>query len=936
MTGARTSGRLTPGASLRLPIIQHPLSRMADPESISLKGHSTNGAKEAAFCGTRRGRPLSHEEGSPLIRSHTSKSKRLPRFEKDAWMEEDRHPLSPPHIPEGVKVTSAADPDKPRLPIFGQRAAAGSRAESLSSWTTCRTSFAMCPGTRLRIQVDQLEHEVRERLRGGGSAHLRRLFSNNNRKGRGQMDRDLLLLVLTKFLGRFISVRQFRQLLLRLHLAEKPVITYEELRAILGAPVGTQSQDATGPIQQPTGATLWTSSQVHSLLRGPERNRFLDAVESLQSKGIEGPSWITAPQLKKILEELGLYMESRDFMKLWRRYDESGLGAIKMESMWQKLGANLRKRPDSGENKGERVSKEADRAQNPKRSLSEAEEERRGSVAVERWLKERFREGVQNLKAEFDKLDPDKTGKVQPDGFLRVLRKFNLHLRRKHLGLFLARCGLEVQRTGIDYPEFLRRFQDRGDEGVLQRILSDPKHKFHEDGGTGHASSVTVTEARLAHLFQSEYLGLLEAFRSLDKYGKKTVSQEEFRAVLESRFQLVMTDPQFEQLLDSLPLDEDGNVQYALFMAPFDTRGGAASLFEAQAKVGESQEAAREEPREAGQDRSNAELFRIIKNLIRRDFQALQGSYEQMDAANTRRMSQETMFQLLRKFNIQPEVSRGEIRRLWGTLLTNRDHTLDFLHFVRHFGHSPKSACFPNAKVSPPRWGDADRRRRSRKLNAVYDILTDNVRAKVELLHHDLQGEFEDLDPYRTGFVSREEFGHILRDLCSQLTRHECNILGEKFDVNGDGRVSYMEFLKPFASQERGHPCGSNMAVVLHSSQDSGGPPAEETPRGSGPRLKQREVRALRRAFRKLDGTGRGLLPTTEFRAVLKLHGLAQDDEKATSMLAPYQRGDSGLVDYSRFLQEACGWRACRSTAASDSTSTRTSLCTSTCTSTCE
>ncbi|XP_048852401.1 EF-hand calcium-binding domain-containing protein 6 isoform X4 [Brienomyrus brachyistius] len=860
MTGARTSGRLTPGASLRLPIIQHPLSRMADPESISLKGHSTNGAKEAAFCGTRRGRPLSHEEGSPLIRSHTSKSKRLPRFEKDAWMEEDRHPLSPPHIPEGVKVTSAADPDKPRLPIFGQRAAAGSRAESLSSWTTCRTSFAMCPGTRLRIQVDQLEHEVRERLRGGGSAHLRRLFSNNNRKGRGQMDRDLLLLVLTKFLGRFISVRQFRQLLLRLHLAEKPVITYEELRAILGAPVGTQSQDATGPIQQPTGATLWTSSQVHSLLRGPERNRFLDAVESLQSKGIEGPSWITAPQLKKILEELGLYMESRDFMKLWRRYDESGLGAIKMESMWQKLGANLRKRPDSGENKGERVSKEADRAQNPKRSLSEAEEERRGSVAVERWLKERFREGVQNLKAEFDKLDPDKTGKVQPDGFLRVLRKFNLHLRRKHLGLFLARCGLEVQRTGIDYPEFLRRFQDRGDEGVLQRILSDPKHKFHEDGGTGHASSVTVTEARLAHLFQSEYLGLLEAFRSLDKYGKKTVSQEEFRAVLESRFQLVMTDPQFEQLLDSLPLDEDGNVQYALFMAPFDTR-----------------------------------------------------------------------------FNIQPEVSRGEIRRLWGTLLTNRDHTLDFLHFVRHFGHSPKSACFPNAKVSPPRWGDADRRRRSRKLNAVYDILTDNVRAKVELLHHDLQGEFEDLDPYRTGFVSREEFGHILRDLCSQLTRHECNILGEKFDVNGDGRVSYMEFLKPFASQERGHPCGSNMAVVLHSSQDSGGPPAEETPRGSGPRLKQqREVRALRRAFRKLDGTGRGLLPTTEFRAVLKLHGLAQDDEKATSMLAPYQRGDSGLVDYSRFLQEACGWRACRSTAASDSTSTRTSLCTSTCTSTCE
>lgn len=49
----------------------------------------------------------------------------------------------------------------------------------------------------------------------------------------------------------------------------------------------------------------------------------------------------------------------------------------------------------------------------PKRSLSKSEEGRQGSVAVERWLKDRFREGIQNLKAEFDKLDPDRTGKVR-------------------------------------------------------------------------------------------------------------------------------------------------------------------------------------------------------------------------------------------------------------------------------------------------------------------------------------------------------------------------------------------------------------------------------------------------------------------------------------------------------------------------------------------
>lgn len=45
------------------------------------------------------------------------------------------------------------------------------------------------------------------------------------------------------------------------------------------------------------------------------------------------------------------------------RYDESGLGAIKIESMLKKLGTNLRQRANSDENICEQVSKEADCAQ---------------------------------------------------------------------------------------------------------------------------------------------------------------------------------------------------------------------------------------------------------------------------------------------------------------------------------------------------------------------------------------------------------------------------------------------------------------------------------------------------------------------------------------------------------------------------------------------
>lgn len=85
-------------------------------------------------------------------------------------------------------------------------------------------------------------------------------------------------------------------------------------------------------------------------------------------------------------------------------------------------------------------------------------------------------------------------------------------------------------------------------------------------------------------------------------------------------------------------------------------------------------------------------------------------------------------------FEIQPGVTRGEIRRLWSTFITNQDKTLDYLEFVRHFGYSPKSACYPNAKICPPKKGDGDFHIRSRKLNCDSDILIDNVRAKVLML----------------------------------------------------------------------------------------------------------------------------------------------------------------------------------------------------------
>ena len=58
--------------------------------------------------------------------------------------------------------------------------------------------------------------------------------------------------------------------------------------------------------------------------------------------------------------------------------------------------------------------------------------------------------------------------------------------------------------------------------------------------------------------------------RKVDRNHNGCVSQEEFRAAIESRTGLELTDDQFSTFVDRLPLDIDGNVKYAEFMAQFD------------------------------------------------------------------------------------------------------------------------------------------------------------------------------------------------------------------------------------------------------------------------------------------------------------------------------------------------------------------------------
>ncbi|XP_053556230.1 EF-hand calcium-binding domain-containing protein 6-like [Bombina bombina] len=879
-----------PGSSLpRLPVIEHPLSRLGDPETLSLRGFS------------RAGGARDDNEEIPCDRK-TPQTASSRNTDKSLTLTPVKH-----QIPQGVQVTAAADQSKARLPIFGQRADIGSRAESRASAVSSRSSAISRPGTQLRIEVDELEHILREKLRSGGYFSLRQLFKNNDPEGKGQVNSggsrlgdgavmcsvfttalqtskvtaldlqafyssytypefcteqgkakggDVLLMMLTKFLGRFISSKQYQQLLLRLQLQEKTIIKFEELYAALRDPL-------------PSGRPTW-----------------LDPV----SRRGEEKTFLTASQVHAQLKE-----------KTKQRYDADGMGAIQGDALLKRLGNEMRNQSSNN----------ADIKGQP-REISKAEWERKTSISIEKWLKDKFREGFRTMKEEFEKHDPHRTGKVQKNHFLAVLERFDLKLKDEHLNLFLARCDLKNTPSGISYIDLLRNFQDRSDKGITHKILSNPNHRFHREGGISPLSTLTAVEAKLTDLFQSDFLALLTTFEKIDKYNRNVVSQQEFRAAIESRFGVEITDEDFEQLLDRMPLDEDGNVKYPHFMAMFDSRRGVPSLFDEKSVTSSTFDISEEKMHDQG--RTPAQLFKIIKKLIHNNYPAVEKAFEELDDMNSRRLTQENMYLLLKQFDIHPTITRGEIRRVWDTFITNQDKTLDYLEFVRHFGYSPKSACFPNAKISPPKKGDGDFKIRSKKLNCDSDILVDSVRAKVEYLWDDLHREFEDLDPYRTGFVSKEEFKDILNELCVHLNNYECEMLTKKFETRGDGRVSYIEFLTPFVTRRQTWKNKSNMVAVMQNQspelalRDIIPPPvpALHSVTSQMSSKLQGEWKTLRRAFKKLDTDSSGYLSLPEFRSVLKLCNFVLDEDEVYHVMSRYDQNMDGRINYKSFLEHTC------------------------------
>ncbi|XP_044154560.1 EF-hand calcium-binding domain-containing protein 6-like [Bufo gargarizans] len=497
---------------------------------------------------------------------------------------------------------------------------------------------------------------------------------------------------------------------------------------------------------------------------------------------------------------------------------------------------------------------------------------------------------------------------VSKENFLQVLEKCHLRLSENRLGHFLSRCGLDETLPHVNYLEFLQCLQSRRQNGRARRALHEADYGTRDSSSSMSTSS--VLEDKLLQFLHTDFNTVLSEFRRADTNDLKALSPQDVRAILENRFSIKVTDEEFAHFLDKLPVNPHGDIRYLEFMAKFDGSDGNFSIWDGRETV--LTDCSRKPKSGANRasvqrGRSAEQLTEIIRHLVKNNYETLELNFNEMDERNTRRLTAEALYQLLKRCDTRPEISREEVRRIWKTLILNQDQTVDFFQFVRHYGFSVKSSCYPNAKISPPVRGDGDCLVRSLKLNSDTKIIANFLQTKVKLLLDDLWVQFKDSDPMNSGSVTREEFLDLLQELSPDLTKHQCDTIAAKF-TDRQNRISYVQFLQPYQTgrkminQSGGKEKKTKKKTTSPKSSIDSGLNAITT------KLRQKisssEWRNLRQSCLKMDTDGSGLLSLPEFRSVVKLCDIVLDEEEIYHLMSHYDQDLAGKIDYSKLLKD--------------------------------
>uniref|UniRef100_A0A8C7E5J1 EF-hand domain-containing protein n=1 Tax=Naja naja TaxID=35670 RepID=A0A8C7E5J1_NAJNA len=591
--------------------------------------------------------------------------------------------------------------------------------------------------------------------------------------------------------------------------------------------------------------------QAHCYLSIKAQNRWGDLAMHFHEYDADGNAIITKKDLKDVLLRCGIPVNPKEFEKLWTRYDPNAKGYLTHQDFMQKMGVEIIP-PDSGFNRpfSELVLHlnfiYHEFSQDFHRAFLQQDKHKEGCISVDnlRKILEDFQcplgyeqymfllrnkiepnqllfflaTSLVSSPQAFSAFDKDRTGTISTLDFRQVLHHFCFTLSEKQFNHLLKLQRLRGEHS-IDWKHFLQKFNLLSEEDPSPPPLHPTQTRF----ACRDLSNQEVL-ARIQEVVSARFQAIEQEFKNADSTKTSLVSKEVFRDICNRRF-LLLTDEQFENLWNTVPLDLSGKLKYTGFLRNFSSEGGGMSDMTNVENPSKPPLAAEPEsrvplrPKTATQPQSPKKVSipytagvpsppilncQAIESKIRKNVQhcwkEILKECREKDVERSGEISVEDILGIIEKFHLN--LTKEEIQQL----ITKYD-----FKSVGKFAYCDfLQSCvllFKQQEVPPLQ----------RLLIQTYKypchsikcnipgpqsptFLNAMMRIQPQILHcwRPMRRTFKFYDENGTGFLSIQDFRQVLRKYGINLSEEEFFHILEYYDKNLTSKISYNEFLRAF------------------------------------------------------------------------------------------------------------------------------------------
>ncbi|XP_025021704.1 EF-hand calcium-binding domain-containing protein 6, partial [Python bivittatus] len=408
----------------------------------------------------------------------------------------------------------------------------------------------------------------------------------------------------------------------------------------------------------------------------------------------------------------------------------------------------------------------------------------------------------------FSAFDKDRTGTISTLDFRQVLHHFCFTLSEKQFNHLLKLQRLRGEHS-IDWKYFLQKFN----------FLSEAEREQ-----TRFASRELSTQevlARIQEVVSARFQAIEQEFKGADPTKTKLVSKEVFRDICNRRF-LLLTDEQFENLWNTVPLDLSGKLKYPGFLRNFSSEGGGMSDTpnaenpSKPAPAAEPESRAPSRPKTASSPPSPKRVpaanrpytaavpaspilnCQSIECKIRKNVQhcwkEILKECREKDVDRSGEILVEDILGIIEKFHLN--LTKEEIQQL----ITKYDFKsvgkfayCDFLQSCVLLFKQQEVSPLQRLLIQNSRVQNAPGPQSPTFLNAM-------MRIQPQILHcwRPMRRTFKFYDENGTGLLSIQDFRQVLRKYGINLSEEEFFHILEYYDKTLTSKISYNEFLRAF------------------------------------------------------------------------------------------------------------------------------------------